>query len=89
VWFNVVRGWRGRGLAAEALTEVLRYLTENEGFSVVTARCAADNTAARRALEKSGMRMIRTVQDGAGQDIPICEYTLVSQTETVPEQDIE
>ena len=64
VGFSVVRGWQGRGLATEALKKVLEYLTENEGFSRVTAWCAAENTGSRRVLEKAGMRCVQTVPGG-------------------------
>ena len=62
--FNVVRGWRGRGLATEALEKVLEYLTDNEGISCVTAWCAAENTGSLRVLEKAGMQLVRTEKDG-------------------------
>ena len=64
VGFSVVRGWQGRGLATEALKKVLEYLTKNEGISCVTAWCAAENIGSRRVLEKSGMRLVRTDQNG-------------------------
>ena len=68
VGFSVVRGWRGRGLATEALRKVLAYLTENEGFSRVTAWCASENAGSRRVLEKAGMRLVRTEKDGLAVD---------------------
>ena len=64
VGYSVVQAWQGRGLATEALTKVLEYLTENEGISCVTAWCAAENTGSRRVLEKSGMQLVRTEKDG-------------------------
>lgn len=64
VGYSVVRGWQGRGLATEALSRVLQYLTENEGISCVRAWCAAENTASRRVLEKSGMQFVQLEQDG-------------------------
>ena len=64
VGFSVDRGWQGRGFATEALKKVLKYLTENEGISCVTAWCAEENTASRRVLEKSGMQFVRTEKDG-------------------------
>ena len=59
VGFSVVKSWQGRGIATNALTRVLEYLTENEGIPRVTAWCASDNTGSRRVLEKSGMRLLR------------------------------
>ena len=35
VGYSVVQAWQGRGLATEALTKVLEYLTENEGISAL------------------------------------------------------
>lgn len=64
VGFSICRGWQGRGFATEALKEVLKYLTENEGISRVTAWCAADNAGSRRVLEKSGMQFVRSEKDG-------------------------
>lgn len=64
VGFSVVQGWQGRGYATEALKKVLEYLTENEGISRVTAWCASENTGSRRALEKAGMRLVRTERNG-------------------------
>ena len=64
VGFSVVRGWRGRGYATEALKKVLEYLTDNEGISCVTAWCVADNAASGRVLEKAGMRLVNTEKDG-------------------------
>ena len=64
VGFSVVPGWQGRGYATEALKKVLEYLTENEGISCVTAWCAADNTASKKVLEKSGMSLVRVEEQG-------------------------
>ena len=64
VGFSVAKGWQGRGFATEALMKVLEYLTENEGISCVTAWCAAENTASKRVLERSGMKHVRTEARG-------------------------
>ena len=40
------------------------YLTENEGISCVTAWCAAENIGSRRAVEKAGMKLVRTEEGG-------------------------
>ena len=64
VGFSVDKGWQGRGLATEALKKVLKYLTENEGISCVTAWCAGDNTASCKVLEKSGMHFVGVEKDG-------------------------
>ena len=64
VGFRVVKGWRGRGLASEALNRVLKYLTENERISCVTAWCAAENIGSRNVLEKAGMQYLFTEKNG-------------------------
>ncbi len=79
VGFSVVPAWQGRGIATEALKEVLRYLTENEGISGVTAWCADENTGSRHVLEKAGMKHVRTdkeslVVGGRAYDKMIYEY---------------
>ena len=57
VGFSIARASWGHGYAAEALRAVLAYLTGQEGIAHVTAWCASDNTASRRTLEKTGMRL--------------------------------
>jgi RimJ/RimL family protein N-acetyltransferase len=71
VGFSVAKEWQGRGLATEALKKVLEHLTENEGISCVTAWCAAENTASKKVLEKSGMKIIQSEKGGlkAGDNI--------------------
>ena len=64
VGFSVMRGFRGHGYAAEALTAVLNYLTVNEEIPCVTAWCAAENEASRRTLEKAGMKYVATEKNG-------------------------
>ena len=57
VGMSIERASWGRGFATEALTAVLRYLTDVEGIALVTAWCASDNVGSRRALEKAGMTL--------------------------------
>lgn len=64
VGISVVPAWQGRGYATEALKKVLEYLTENEGIGCVTAWCASENVGSRRAMEKAGMRLVRTEKGG-------------------------
>ena len=64
VGLSVARDCWGRGYATEALKAVLLYLTENEGISCVTAWCAAENVGSRRAVEKAGMKLVRTEEGG-------------------------
>jgi RimJ/RimL family protein N-acetyltransferase len=57
-------GVGGRGLATEAVTEVLRICFEDLGLRRVTAACFADNEASWRLMERVGMRReTHTVQD--------------------------
>lgn len=62
--FSIIRECWRRGYATEALKAVLVYLTENEGIPCVTAWCAAENIGSRRALEKAGMRFVRSEKGG-------------------------
>ena len=64
VGLSVKRDCWGRGYAAEALKAALEYLTKNEGISCVTAWCAADNIGSMNAMEKAGMRLVKTEKDG-------------------------
>jgi len=64
VGFSVAEAWQKRGFATEALTAVLKYLSENEGILCVMAWCAAENTASRRVLEKAGMQLVNTEKEG-------------------------
>ena len=61
---SVKRDCWGRGYAAEALRAALEYLTEHEKISCVTAWCAGDNTGSRKAMEKAGMKLVKTEKDG-------------------------
>ena len=59
VGMSIERASWGKGYATEALSAVLRYLTEEEGIATVTAWSAAGNVGSRRAMEKSGMVEVR------------------------------
>ncbi len=47
--------YRGKGLATEALSAVIRMGFEKCGFNRIESRYMVDNTASRRVMEKSGM----------------------------------
>lgn len=64
VGFSVVPSWQGKGYASEALTEVIKYLSENENIPCIKAWCAAENTGSKRVLEKSGMTYVSTENNG-------------------------
>jgi RimJ/RimL family protein N-acetyltransferase len=54
----------GRGLATEAVREVLRICFEDLGLRRVTAACFAENEASWRLMERVGMRReVHTVRD--------------------------
>ena len=70
------------------MKKVLEYLTENEGISCVTAWCAADNAGSRRVLEKAGMKLVRTAEEGIAvggrtYDKLIYEYRPVEMTRRI------
>lgn len=58
VGISIIRSFWGHGFASEALTEILRYLTKNEGIGCVKAWCAAENTGSAKAMEKAGMKQV-------------------------------
>lgn len=64
VGISIIRSFWGHGYATEALTVVLKYLTENEMIAHVTAWCASDNLGSRKAMEKAGMKLVRTEAGG-------------------------
>ena len=59
VGMSIERASWGHGFATEALTAVLFYLTEHENIKTVTAWCASDNIGSQKAMEKSGMQIVR------------------------------
>ena len=68
IGFALAPAWRGRGCAEEALKKVLRYLTENEGIPLVTARRAAEDIETGRVLEEAGMKPADTEDSGPAAD---------------------
>jgi ribosomal-protein-alanine N-acetyltransferase len=54
--------WQGRGLMTEAVTAVNDYWFDVLGFSVLRAPKAAVNLASRRISEKTGMRVVATLE---------------------------
>jgi RimJ/RimL family protein N-acetyltransferase len=53
IGYDIVRAFRGRGLASEAVAAVIA-AAPGFGLSVLSASCRSDNSASRRVLEKSG-----------------------------------
>ena len=58
--FHIVPHWAERRFAYEAIQKALEYLTENEGFSRVIARCDPVRTEAMSMFEKAGMQPVRS-----------------------------
>ncbi len=60
---------------------MLRYLTEHENIKTLSAWCASDNIGSQKALEKSGMQMVRADKgdleiNGQTYDKLIFEYSM-------------
>ena len=60
IGMSIERASWGQGFATEAVTAVLRYLTEHEKIKTVSAWCASDNIGSQRAMEKAGMKTVRS-----------------------------
>ena len=81
IGMSIEKAMWGQGFATEALTAVLRYLTEHENIKTVSAWCVSDNIGSRKAMEKAGMKMIRSDKEaleinGQTYDKLIFEYTM-------------
>ena len=64
VGISIRRSFWKHGFAAETLKKVVDYLSENEKIGCVKGWCAADNTGSRKAMEKAGMKLVRTETAG-------------------------
>ena len=60
VGMSIEKASWGNGYAGEALGEVLRFLTEDEGIDTVTAWCEEENIGSEKAMLKCGMKMTGT-----------------------------
>lgn len=58
IGMSIARASWGQGFATEAVTVMLRYLTEHENIKTVSAWCASDNIGSRKTMEKAGMKMV-------------------------------
>ncbi len=63
IGISIKRSFWGHGFATETLSAVLKYLTENEGIKTVKAWCAAENSGSKKAMEKAGMKYVKTGTD--------------------------
>ncbi len=68
IGISIKRTSWGKGFATEALTGVLRYLTEQEGIETVTAWCAAENIGSMKAMTKAGMKLTAVEKNGLDVD---------------------
>ena len=60
IGMSIERASWGQGFATEAVTAVLRYLTEHENIKTVSAWCASDNIGSQKAMKKAGMKMVQS-----------------------------
>lgn len=56
IGYSIFRSAWGNGFASEAVSEVLRYLFENEKINRVHAWCHSENKASSKVLERAGFR---------------------------------
>jgi ribosomal-protein-alanine N-acetyltransferase len=63
VAFALSRRYWNRGLMTEAVGRVVAFGFDRMGLNRVEARCLVDNVAARRVLEKAGMRREGTLRE--------------------------
>jgi len=76
VGYDVVDAFQRQGYATEALQTLVAYLLSQPGASVVQADTFPEHIASRRAMEKSGMTLVRAfrrVVDGEERDLVLYE----------------
>lgn len=54
IGYKIEPEFRNKGLATEALTEVISFVRAHHGFTLLSAQADAENIASRRVLEKTG-----------------------------------
>lgn len=64
VGYVINPGYRGRGIAPEALAAVLAFGFETVGLHRIEAKFVAENEASRRVMEKVGMRFEGIAREG-------------------------
>lgn len=57
VGFIMHKGYWGRGIATEALSEVIRFGCADFGFKHIIGICDKDNVASQKVMMKAGMKM--------------------------------
>ena len=63
VGISIARKYWGRGYGYEALSAVLKYLTEDKGISLVKAWCQEGNMGSKTIMEKCGMKFTSADSD--------------------------
>jgi RimJ/RimL family protein N-acetyltransferase len=73
--FELHPAWWGRGLATEGARAALRVGFEEHGLPRIISVTAASNTAARRVMEKAGLRYAGT-RTWMNPDVPVVWYAI-------------
>ena len=68
--YYIAPGYRGQGLATEAVSALLKYGFGDLDLVRIQARCRPDNPASARVLQKLGMKLNETVPPNAIADRP-------------------
>jgi ribosomal-protein-alanine N-acetyltransferase len=79
VGYSVVREYRGRGIATEALRAVVREAFQSLALRRVRAYCVPDNVASRSVLRHAGFEEDATLPHGAtvhGRPVDVVGYVL-------------
>jgi RimJ/RimL family protein N-acetyltransferase len=63
IGYGLAAPYRGRGYGTELVTALARWLLRQDGVSCVVAETDAGNAPSRRALERAGFRLARTVYE--------------------------
>ncbi len=58
IGYEVDETYRGQGFASEAVAAVVAASSANHGFTLLTAKACAENSASRRVLEKNGFATV-------------------------------
>ena len=79
VGFELHRAWWGQGLATESALAALRFGFERQGLQRIVSVTAAAHAAARRVMEKAGLRYEGT-RYWMNPDIPVVWYAIDQAT---------
>ena len=64
IFYLIARAYRGRGYATQCARRLIAYAFEDAGLRRVDGGCAKDNAASRRVMEKAGMVLVGTEENG-------------------------